>query len=1669
MKKTCMTRLFAAFLCVCMLAAVTPVFAAAEVAITEIAILDADVTPIAGAYASDCFDFSLPENCHYTVSNHYWYDEESGDTLPDEVPSFEKDREYSECWRLKADTGYVFDVNATVTINGLTTIVDTGYSSRQSETEFSVWTLPQMSQEAHTAPGANITSIDLTDVTLTPTVGTTAGSALYCTIPEHCHFEEEGHYWYRDTEPRGHLSDTDVFEEGVLYSTHFTILPDTGYVFAEDVLVTLNGSTSDLDDTNCLYDSEYLSLWTTPREATAAPALESGIELLVGKVWVNASNADDVLGDGTVSYDDKTKTLTLNNAVIKDYLYLTDKYAYCSIFSNQFITINLIGDNLIDQRGTTLDMPCYAIEICGNSSEECPPVLTGSGNLTAFSANTSKMNSTVLYESTGDMEIAATGDLHFEAGTCGTTNYDYSYPVSSTASHVLYSGINADHDLVLVSSKELVIGCKFPRKVSATLFTSMDDPGTEAPAECYSQNGSLTYFRPGEGYLGVSITAAEEQLPAIDKLEIDKMLTEGKTIDDSYLSTLFYVDGEASEISPGITCDYYKTEDPSKPLSEWTRIDSFLWDTEPIDTKYTYALDFYCFSPAGMVFDENIEIVPGNDTMSVEKTEVSSGKDMLSATLYFTPVSTKINKAQYDLNLYYGDMFYRALDEMDVTLFSGSTAIADDIVWTNIEAIRRTDDPTKPISEWTDLRDEDVNSFEKGYSYKIQMSAAVEDPFTYAKEMKVESKGGKAAEYEISEDGTTLLFWVEPTFSDPPASKPLTISMELESAPYGGDNVDDVVTNYNLNHDALSEDLFGFGFYYCLVADDPSIPVDDWNFYDEPKFETGRSYALFYEVSLRTDVYNDLTVLDTANITVNGKEPDLLTAYFNDGHTVIRIGMIYETIPGLPEMPYNLIVGDTVVTGDNASDIFGDGSASYDSATNTLTLEDCKLTKGYEWHTLAHNYSSVFANGDLNLAVKGNNTIVSSATGMNFIDAIHVNGNLNISGDGALSVRTGPSSGSIALFVTDEVSIDAGGNYSFEGNLFALMSQGLALYPKKVGSTVAFKGGVQSMTTPNVRYFDFKINSGDEELVYPETSKQELLFTAIANTDYELTVGDVIVDETNKDNIFGDGTATYDPATYTLTLKNATIDTWDSSSGWMDSICSGKPLNVVLVGDNVIDMTFAGATKGIAGAAIDSYWDITVRGDGNLTLKADKIEENNSIYGLYASGLLDFRIDGDFTVVFGDAKTADMKVFTASNRSLTYSANKTNITLGNAGDAEVFYGYEDVTIQNSGDFTVTLGETKSGACMVEAEEGKVFMDNQGTMTMTSGKSNNTATGIYSGGDCILLNAGDFTLDVGACLDDVTGIQCDSLSVVSSKAMTVKAGASEAAGSRALDVDGTASFMCSGTVDVQVGNGYDYSSAIDAEEIQIVNNAKYTFTTGDSEDGYTEGLYAWNTLRIANEADVTVQVGTTKGEQCTAYGLYGDDVVIADAATVDVTVDGSEKGDANGIYGYYSLVLGTYGNVRVKVGDADGYSYGIWSDDVIIGGTGKDNTISVESKTGAFAFVPKYTEGAYKVQGNPDGGSTMTEISAEDTIKCQNVLFTALKDAPMPAEGLLGDANDDGSVDMKDVLLLRKFLAGLASEVNRANADVNVDGSLDMKDVLMIRKYLAHMIDLYEKS
>ncbi|MBR3289185.1 MAG: dockerin type I repeat-containing protein [Clostridia bacterium] len=69
--------------------------------------------------------------------------------------------------------------------------------------------------------------------------------------------------------------------------------------------------------------------------------------------------------------------------------------------------------------------------------------------------------------------------------------------------------------------------------------------------------------------------------------------------------------------------------------------------------------------------------------------------------------------------------------------------------------------------------------------------------------------------------------------------------------------------------------------------------------------------------------------------------------------------------------------------------------------------------------------------------------------------------------------------------------------------------------------------------------------------------------------------------------------------------------------------------------------------------------------------------------------------------------------------------------------------------------------------------------------------------------------------------------------------------------------------------------------------------------------------------------------------------------------------------------------------------------------------------------------------------------------------------TALAISPVEGKFETGDANHDGSVDMKDALLIRRFIAHLEDSIDEVAADTNGDGAVDMKDLLLLRQFIAH--------
>lgn len=82
----------------------------------------------------------------------------------------------------------------------------------------------------------------------------------------------------------------------------------------------------------------------------------------------------------------------------------------------------------------------------------------------------------------------------------------------------------------------------------------------------------------------------------------------------------------------------------------------------------------------------------------------------------------------------------------------------------------------------------------------------------------------------------------------------------------------------------------------------------------------------------------------------------------------------------------------------------------------------------------------------------------------------------------------------------------------------------------------------------------------------------------------------------------------------------------------------------------------------------------------------------------------------------------------------------------------------------------------------------------------------------------------------------------------------------------------------------------------------------------------------------------------------------------------------------------------------------------------------------------------------------------------DNVQFYNFVdFTALG----PRQPTFGDADEDGELTVKDILVVRRYIAGLDTTIDRSpagtaakNADVNCDGEITVKDVLIMRRVIA---------
>lgn len=235
-------------------------------------------------------------------------------------------------------------------------ITATTYNVTENVELFAIW------EDIPSTPTTPITSISVSGADL-PEVGETKDVMEF--TPDSLTYGGEykmvgrGFQKYTGTEWID-VSDTESLEYGVKYRVNLVLAPNEGYAFADSITsddVTFNGESGIFE--TLISGVGYASIFY--EFSYEAPATDYGITIAkkngtetVG-VLIIPENCTDVLGDGTVSYDPTTNTLTLNGYKYDGEGAEDDDIGYYGLMADlpvEGLTVVLVGENSIKISGS---------------------------------------------------------------------------------------------------------------------------------------------------------------------------------------------------------------------------------------------------------------------------------------------------------------------------------------------------------------------------------------------------------------------------------------------------------------------------------------------------------------------------------------------------------------------------------------------------------------------------------------------------------------------------------------------------------------------------------------------------------------------------------------------------------------------------------------------------------------------------------------------------------------------------------------------------------------------------------------------------------------------------------------------------------------------------------------------------------------------------------------------------------------------------------------------------------------------------------------------------------------------------------------------------------------------------------------------------------------------
>ncbi len=485
--------------------------------------------------------------------------------------------------------------------------------------------------------------------------------------------------------------------------------------------------------------------------------------------------------------------------------------------------------------------------------------------------------------------------------------------------------------------------------------------------------------------------------------------------------------------------------------------------------------------------------------------------------------------------------------------------------------------------------------------------------------------------------------------------------------------------------------------------------------------------------------YSDVTLTDCFFATPEDGVYDTTDKRVED-----KNGNVAKTVSIKPGKYYDLYVAGTHVNSYNASDILGNGAVSYDASKNTLSISKSFSATGTGLESDIDN---------LTVQVTAPATITAAGNGMSFTK------NTTIAGSSLLTITSGADAAIFAdgaNLTVNAAHLSLGG--LLKGSSGTLSVQSSTIDVTSTSNSSAIKGWDDMTLT------DCYIKS-PEDCVYDTNDKEvedefglEVKTLSIvpgsAPVKYDLYVAGTQVTSINASDILGNGVASYNVSTTTLTIggtisaTGADLEGYGISSNLEGLTVQVKAPTTITASISGIyfskNATISGASlltiNGLNGYAITAYKaDVTIK-DANLSLAGQlKCDSKGTL--TIQSSTVDVTIDGVPAIYNWDAlvltdcciEIPDQGVYDSTNKmivdELGNSTSRVKIDLIKLANELAFsetsatatfgQSFAGPLLANPNSLVVTYTSSNTEVATVDGKTGVVTPVSVGEATITA--------------------------------------------------------------------------------------------------------------------------------------------------------------------------------------------------------------------------------------------------------------------------------------------------------------------------------------------------------------